>query len=457
MTFKVQDILNLFSTSAFSGDANVEVRSVQIDSRKIGKNDVFVAIKGERVDGHDFIEAALQQGAALCLTERPSNHTKTVMGGNSTLALAKLAKWYRQQLQGAVIGITGSSGKTTTKQLLHHVLSQVGMTQSTEGNLNNHLGVPLTLLNFKSKADFSIVEMGMSAAGEIRDLCHIAKPNIGLITSVGAAHIQNFDGKIENIAKAKGELFESLTANDIAIVNNDDALICNLPTQAKRITFGVDQNANVRAENVFTDEFATHFVIVYQDQNYTVQLPLFGKHHVQNALGVFAVACALNLNLATIAKAFSSFEPFKGRGQFIEFAAGTIMDDTYNANPSSMQAAFDTLKIKYADHYKIAVLGDMFELGETASHWHTQVGVAAKKAGINQMYTLGNESVNYSIGFGHSVTEQTSQHFSTHQELANALFQNTKGKQKIAVLFKGSRGMKMEIAMQSYLDLWSGQ
>lgn len=455
MSFTIQDILNLFPNPNFQGDATVRVCSVQIDSRKVGKDDLFVALRGENRDGHDFIQAALQQGAAACLVEKSSALPKTLLCDNSILALAKLATWYRKKITSPVIAITGSSGKTTTKELMHHVLSRIGKTQATTGNLNNHLGVPMTLLGFDPTFDFSIVEMGMNAPGEIANLAAMASPNIGLITSVGPAHIENFSGQITNIAKAKGELFAALANNSIAIVNQDEPLIVNLPTKVKRITFGFDSHADVSVTDVKTNQNGTDFVITYQKQKYPAQLQLFGRHHIQNALCVFATACALSVNLATVASAFQDFVNFKGRGQFLDFANGVIMDDTYNANPASMRAAFETLSTKFANHTKIAVLGDMFELGATAPEWHRQVGIAAKQYGINQLYVLGENSGHYLQGFGATAAEQKMQGFDTHAELAKKLFADIQSQKNVALLFKGSRGMRMENALSLFLEFWS--
>ncbi len=454
MTITVRDILSLFGVKDFSGPVDVAVNAVTIDSRSVGKNDVFVAIRGEHQDGHDFIPQALAAGACLCVSEKPATTPKTVVCKNTTVALGEMAHWYRQKLNMPIIAITGSSGKTTTKNLLLHVLAKLGKTQATRGNLNNHWGVPLTLLSFPEDARYGIVEMGMNHAGEIAALCQIAEPNIGLITNVGPAHIENFAGKIENIASAKGELFAALTSSGTAIVNADDPLIVNLPTRAPKISFGFAKNATVRAENGVISASGSRFTVIDGKISCDVILPLLGKHHVQNALAVLAIVKALGHNIADAAGAFSDFQVEKGRGQFLEFFAGQIMDDTYNANPASMQAAFATLTTKFPTHRKIAVLGDMFELGASAAEWHRQVGAAAKQHGIDEVYALGQAAKAYLQGFGYAPGDIENRWFETHADLAKVLRRNLKGQNLVALLIKGSRGMKMETVLR---DLMGGE
>jgi len=442
MTMTVKDILQLFDGAKnFTGDSSVVVRAVQIDSRQVMPNDIFVAIHGDKQDGHDFIADALQKGACLCLSEKKTSFEKTIVCDDSIRALATMANWYRKKLKSPLIAITGSSGKTTTKDLLQQALSAYGKTQATAGNFNNHLGLPLTLLSFATDADFSIVEMGMNASGEIAALCQIAEPNIGLITNVGPAHLEKFSGRIENIAKAKGELFAALGTSQTAVINLDDPFVSGLPTQAQRITFGFLENADVRGDNLVLANNQSTFDVMYSQKTLKVRLPLVGKHHAQNALAVLAVIMALGLDPEKAVGSFRNFVPNSRRGRFIDFSGGTIMDDSYNANPSSMRAAFETLCHQFPTHQKIAVLGDMFELGDSAAKWHEQVGQAAKEMGVGHLYVLGENAGFYVQGFG----QKNATHFENANSLVRQLYEDLQTKQEpVAILFKGSRGMKME-------------
>lgn len=452
MKWQIQDMLPHIAQSIFNGDKTLWIDHVCIDSKKVKKNSAFIALKGQNHDGHDFVESAFQSGASIAVVEKKLNLPNTLMCHNTQTALTEMGKWARKQIKHPVIGITGSSGKTTTKEILQHILSAVGQTQSTQGNLNNHLGVPLTLLNFQKEMNFSIVEMGMSAKGEIDFLCQMSKPEVGLITSIGPAHIENFDGSLEKVAQAKGELFLSLNSNNIAIVNADEPLIQALPTKAKKITYGFNVHSDVCITKMDIQNGGTDFTLTHKGTSYSGRIALVGRYHIQNVAGAFATAVALQVDLEKIISKFESFQVYQGRGQVISFKHGFIIDDTYNANPASMEGALETLSWQFKNFKKIVVLGDMLELGSNTSDWHFKVGQKAHDYKVDDMFVYGNEAKNYLKGFGIEEYQYTGHHFLSHTELAQKLFQTLNSNEKVAILFKGSRGMKMELALKELLN-----
>lgn len=448
MSLTVKDILSLFPDTSFEGDVNQEITGASLDSRTISKGDLFVAIAGENFDGHKFIEDVLSKGASLILASDNKLRKQTLQCSDVVEAFGKIAHAYRQRFKGTVIGITGSSGKTTTKELLNHVLSQFASIQATKGNFNNHLGVPLSILNFDLNANVWIVEMGMSALGEIADLSQIAAPSVGLITSVGPAHIEGVGGKLENVATAKGELFLALSDKQTAIVNADDPFICMMPTDAQKISYGLTDGSIVQAKELNVSDGTTHFEVHYGGQVCETHLRLVGTHHVQNALGVIATGLALEFDFQGLCQALQSFALEGNRGKIHKNGSWILVDDTYNANPASMKAAFESLKLQFPTHGRIAVLGDMLELGSNAEDWHKEVGEEAKVQEISNIYTYGALSKSILKGFGYDEVRVNEHHFDDHEKLAQHLKTNLNAEEKLALLFKGSRSMMMEKALQ---------
>lgn len=448
MKLQTKDIAALFPDHSITLPPETEIAGVTQDTRKLKSGEIYVALRGENFNGHDFVGEAFQKGAAIALVDKGSAHGKNLVYCDDTvMALGKLAAFYRGKFTQPVIAITGSSGKTTTKEIMSHVLGQLGKVVATEGNLNNRIGVPLTIFSFTDDALFFVVEMGMSHAGEIASLTEMAKPTHGLITSVGRAHMEFFDGKIENIALAKGELFAGLTKDAVAIVNIDDPWIAKLPTAARRLSYGLAAGADVHAADITTEGSSTKFLLHHGKHIYHVTLPLMGLHQVRNALGVFATGISLDLPATRLIGGLESFVMNLNRGRMIRYKNLCIMDDTYNANPDSMRAAMETLGMSYPKLTRIAVLGGMLEMGPQGRQLHNEVGHQAKKSGFKKIYAYGALAENYLEGFGQKGTVYTD-----HGKMAADLIADLKSAGgDVAVLFKGSHDMHMENVLDAVL------
>lgn len=453
MNLTIAELMTLFPHHTLRVNPSQVVAGIFNDTRKAIRGGVYVAVRGDHFDGHDFVTQALNQGAVAALVSNAKINGDHILTCDDTVkALAKLATYYRAKFPQPVIAVTGSNGKTTTKEFLAHVLARSGKVIATQGNLNNHIGVPLTIFSFDKAAHFFIVEMGMNHLGEIRELARMTRPDVGIITNVGHAHLDGVGGSIAGVAKAKGELFEELGEKSLAFVNVDDENIRGLKTKARRLTYGLESNADVRGENIRVEADKTFFDIVKNGEKISVSIHFVGLHHVRNALGVFGIASELGLSSREIVAGLESFEMKLNRGCDILCGESIVIDDTYNANPDSMKAALQSLSERFPDRYKIAVLGGMLELGAEALRLHQEVGAFAKKTGIQDMYAYGAMADALIQGFGGDCGCRV---FADHNLLAKALHANRKKNrsEKLVILFKGSRGMAMEKTLQSFLSL----
>ena len=415
---------------------------VGTDSRAVRPGQLFVALKGERFDGHDYAEQALAQGAAgVVLEKNTANLAPAIVVEDSYLALGQLAAHWRTKFAIPVVAITGSNGKTTVKEMLSAILAVkaggMASIHATVGNLNNHIGLPLTLLKLRDSHQYAVLEMGMNHLGEIAYLSDLAKPTLALINNAGTAHLGEL-GSRDKIAQAKGEIFAGLAANGVALINADEdyaAYWRALNAGKKILTFAMDQAADVQASyqeragdcmvNLRTPAGEVDFV-----------LPVMGVHNVRNALAASAAAYALGVSNADIATGLAGFSAVKGRLQNkMAIHGARLIDDTYNANPDSMKAAIDVLANQTGE--KILVLGDMGELGADAARLHREVGQYAKTKGLKQLYCLGELSLEMVQGFGVGAG-----HFDDAAALAEAI--KPKLSAQVTVLVKGSRFMKME-------------
>ena len=415
---------------------------VGTDSRAVRPGQLFVALKGERFDGHDYAEQALAQGAAgVVLEKNTANLAPAIVVEDSYLALGQLAAHWRAKFAIPVVAITGSNGKTTVKEMLSAILAVkaggMASIHATVGNLNNHIGLPLTLLKLRDSHQYAVLEMGMNHLGEIAYLSDLAKPTLALINNAGTAHLGEL-GSRDKIAQAKGEIFAGLAANGVALINADEdyaAYWRALNAGKKILTFAMDQAADVQASyqeragdcmvNLRTPAGEVDFV-----------LPVMGVHNVRNALAASAAAYALGVSNADIATGLAGFSAVKGRLQNkMAIHGARLIDDTYNANPDSMKAAIDVLANQTGE--KILVLGDMGELGADAARLHREVGQYAKTKGLKQLYCLGELSLEMVQGFGVGAG-----HFDDAAALAEAI--KPKLSAQVTVLVKGSRFMKME-------------
>lgn len=445
--------LTLNEVAAFSaghlsgGDAAALCKRVVTDSRLAGPGDLFVALKGERFDAHDFLTQVASQGAtAVLVSQQPSAPLPcaVILVEDTLLGLQRLAASYRQLLAPQIVGITGSNGKTSTKDLLSTVLRKKFQVTATLGNLNNHIGVPLTLLSMNEADTCGVVEMGMNHFGEIQVLADIAKPDAAVITNIGVAHIE-YMGSREGIAKEKGMLVEAITEKGVVVLNANDDMTPSLAarTRAKVITAGIDAG-DVRATILGADASGTRFSLDFAGEA-TLEgvLPLVGRHMVGNA--VLAAACAWHYGISPtdIVEALTSVQLTKGRLQVKQVQGITFLDDSYNANPDSMRAGLKTLAELSLPGRRVAVLGRMGELGPHAESGHREVGEYAADAGMNLVVTVGNaeaESIGQAATKRKPILEH--HHFSTHAEAATFLGDWLKDDD--AVLLKGSRSAGME-------------
>lgn len=420
----------------YSG-ADVEFCGVSTDTRQIEPGHLFVALKGPNFDGHNFVNQAIEKGAAACLLERPVEGVNAILVQDSRLALGELAAQWRQQLPVTVIGITGSNGKTTVKEMLAEILSLEGEVLATRGNLNNDIGMPLTLLELDERHAYAVIEMGANHHGEIAYLTNIARPDVALITNAGMAHLEGF-GSVEGVAQAKGEIYAGLGNDGIAIINHDDQYAGywkQLNTGRKVVSFGLGAQPGVTAA-IHIKQTGQELTITTGQGEIAVNLKLLGKHNALNALAATAAAVAIDIPLHAIKQGLESLSPVNGRLQLKEGVKGSrLIDDTYNANPTSLYAALDALTEFPGRHF--LALGDMGELGGKADTLHEDAGLYARQSGIGRLYTLGALARHAAAAFGES-----SYSFDNHAEMIEQIQNDLE--QDVTLLVKGSRRMQME-------------
>lgn len=375
---------------------NQQVVGVVIDSRKVEQGYLFIATVGERVDGHSFISEVYDKGALAVVCEKAPVSSKGpyILVQNSFEALKHIAKWYRMQLNVKVVGITGSVGKTSTKEFISSVLSQKYQVLKTEGNFNNEVGLPLTILRIREMHEVAVLEMGISNFGEMHRLSEIAKPDICVITNIGQCHLENL-GTRQGILKAKSEIFDFMSTDGYVCVNGDDDMLATIQEVQGRkpVRFGLDPDNVVSATDVVAKGLFGSLCNIHVNNNtFYAEVPLPGSHMVLNALAATAVGSLLSLTCDEIAAGIRSVQPVGGRSNIIRQAKCTIIDDCYNANPVSMKAAIDLLSM--ADTRKVALLGDMGELGSNEKALHHEVGAYAAAAGIELLVCVGELSGN---------------------------------------------------------------
>jgi UDP-N-acetylmuramoyl-tripeptide--D-alanyl-D-alanine ligase len=390
---------------ALSGDGTATVTgSVLVDSRALGAGDLFVALPGERVDGADFVPAAAAAGAVAALTTRADPALPCVVVADPVAALGRLAAAVHRRLADAgllTVGITGSSGKTSTKDLLGQVLAAAGSTVSPQGSFNNDIGLPLTVLSADAGTRYLVLEMGSRGPGHIARLCRVARPDVGVVLNVGSAHLGEF-GSAEVIATSKGELVEALPADGTAVLNADDHRVLGMAprTSAPVVTTGLGPDADVRATDVVLDDAARpRFTLVAAGEEHPVALQVVGAHQVPNALSAAAAALAAGMTPAAVAAALSAAGPrSRWRMEVTRRADGlTVVNDAYNANPESMRAALAAL-VRLPGRRRVAVLGAMGELGPGADAAHARLGRDALRAGVDLLVSVGPDAIGVHTG-----------------------------------------------------------
>ena len=373
-----------------------EATSVVIDSRLIEDGGIFVATKGNRVDGHTFIDQVFEKGALGVICEKAPSKAKgpLIVVEDSFAAIKQLAKYYRNQMSLKIVGVVGSVGKTSTKEIITSVLSAHYEVLSTEGNFNNEVGVPLTIFRIRDGHEIAVVEMGISDFGEMDRLGEIVRPDIVVFTNIGPCHLENL-GDLEGVLRAKSEVIPHMNPNGIIVINGQDEMLARIDEEALRgrrlIRYGKESKRDdvyaSNIENMGLD--GSRFTANFPDgSHYEMTIPLPGYHMVDNAIAAAAVGFLTGLNLEEIRRGMSDSQTLSGRGHIIHAADYTIVDDCYNANPRSMCAAIDTLG--YALTRKVAILGDMFELGEEAEKLHGDVGEYAAAHGVDSLIFVGS-------------------------------------------------------------------
>lgn len=452
-SFRADEAAAWTGATLTSGDPTTSFSGVSIDTRTVSEGALFVAIKGPHHDGHGFLEQAITGGASGLLVLRDSDTSDCRGGGIPILeaedtqrALGALAAGHRARFRGPLLAITGSSGKTTTKEMCAAVFSELGPCLKTRGNLNNQFGLPLTLLSREREDELAVVELGMNQPGEIAALAAIATPTLGLVTNVGTAHIE-FLGTREQIAQEKGDLFAALPADGVALVNCDDPRVVSQASRApcRKLGYGLSHDAEVSAGNIrFEAPGSYHFELRAPDGKVAVQIPGLAETTIINGLAAAAAGLAAGASLAQVARGLARCRPEAGRMAPLQLADEvTLIDDSYNANPQSMRSALETLARLSGSGRGIAVLGDMGELGESAAAEHAAVGQAVAELGIDWLFWLG-ERADTALQAAQDAGMKASRVRSakTHSDAAHLVLDALAPRDWILV--KGSRGMHME-------------
>ncbi|MBM3307788.1 MAG: UDP-N-acetylmuramoyl-tripeptide--D-alanyl-D-alanine ligase [Candidatus Eisenbacteria bacterium] len=422
------------------------VTGVSTDSRAVGAGEVFFAVRGERFDGHAFVGDAFARGAVAAVVSETAA-TKSISGRtlvvrDTVSALGDLAAWYRRRFALDVVGVTGTNGKTTTKDMCAAVLATTRRTLRTEGNLNSQIGVPLTLLGLERAHEAAVVEMGMDRPGQIARLAAIAGPRVGVITNVSEAHLETA-GSVEEIARGKAEMLDALPGDGTAVLNGDDTRVMSQAGRARCrvITFGLGEKADVRATDVAESDRGVRFRL---RGGPTVTVPVPGRHNALNALAAIAVGEALGVPADRAAEALSRFRPTPRRMSVSRVGRWTVIDDSYNCNPESLRAALETLVAVAAGRPTAAVLGDMLELGPRSAAAHEDAGRLVAGLGIGVLYAVGREMQAARAGaIAAGMSPDRARHFTDRRALVDALREGAEGG-SLVVLVKGSRGMRME-------------
>ena len=415
--------------------------SVSTDTRTLGDGELFVALRGANFDGHGFLEAAALRACGLVVDEPDKRlHRPQWVVADTTVALGQLAQLNRERFGGTLVALTGSTGKTTVKEMIAAILTQVGPTHATRGNLNNHIGVPRTVLEIDDRHRFAVIEMGASGPGEIDYLCRIARPDVALVNNVMAAHIEGF-GSEAVIADTKGAVYTRLSPEGLAVVNLDDHWAQKwlaMAGRARTLTYSLaGRSGDLGAEDIETlGGEGSRFLLRIGTRTRSVQLALPGSHNIANALAAAACAHGAGASLDHIAAGLAAVTPVKGRMQALAGRRGSkVLDDTYNANPGSVRAAIDVLAARPG--HRILVLGDMAELGSMATKGHRDIGLYAREQGVDKLYVTGRYAEHTARGFG-----ETTEIFPDRESLAAALLGTLDA--TTTVLVKGSRSAAME-------------
>lgn len=432
--------------------AQATLADVCTDTRKIQPGSLFVCLRGERFDGHSFASQAAQLGAAALLVDHPVDaDVPQLVVTDTGKALLQLAGWYRRRFRLPVVGLTGSVGKTTTKEFIALVLGAKYNTLKTQGNLNNEIGVPQMLFRLEDSHTAAVIEMGMNHFGEISRLTRAVAPTVGLITNIGVSHIENL-GSRAGILQAKLEILEGMAPDAPLIVNMDNDMLRTVKLGDRPLlTFAIDdQSADFTATDIAEQGSTTTFTVHHSTFTRPVTIPTVGIHNVYNALAAMAVGYVTGVNPAAAAAALANYVPAGMRQNLVQVGGVQVIEDCYNASPDSMRAALQTLG-KLPVHRRYAVLGAMLELGDYAKDAHTQVGKMAAENGIDGVLAYGADAA-YIVEAAKQAGLENARLFDTKESLAQSLAQQVQPGD--GVLFKGSRGMHLEDVMHTVYERW---
>jgi len=456
--FSAAHILEITGGRLYHGPLSSSFKGISTDSRTIRPGELFIALRGERFNGNDFISQAFENDAGGAIVEggfskeRIPNKTVTVIEVEDTLrALGDIARFWRMKRPVPVVGVTGSNGKTTTKEMISAILDIPFNVLKTEGNFNNLIGLPLTLLRLRERDEVAVLEMGTNARCEIKRLAEISVPDIAIITNIGQAHLLGLRG-LEEVAKEKGALFRAIKEDGFIIINKDDPRVLNVASQCKcrKVSYSVTKEADLMAKEISPyDSGKVRFRLFRGDRSVTVHLPIHGVFNVGNALAAAGVAEVMGVDLEIIKEGLEGFTPLPGRMKVVESSKCTIINDTYNANPNSMEQALKTLVELKGTGKAIAVLGDMLELGEFSRAAHTEIGRLVSELGVDSLLTLGEESGDITHGaLEHGMDTENIFVGKGHQEIVSKLRHIINPGD--CILIKGSRAMSMELILEEF-------
>lgn len=437
---------------SFGYPADIDITSVSTDTRTIKAGSVFVALKGANFDGHDYGKKACELGAEAVIAERPIEGVRCIIVDSTDRALLQLAAYYRRKFKIPLVGITGSVGKTTTKDIIALAVSKKYNTLKTDGNHNNEIGLPLTLFGLESSTEVAVIEMGMSHSGEISRLSMCCEPTIAVITNIGHSHIENL-GSQQGILKAKMEILDGADYDAPLILSMDDKLLAQIePHHGRKIIFYSlkKKTADVYASDISIDGEGIGFTINYKEGSVKARLNCLGEHNIKNALAAFCVGRALDIEPETIAEAISEFKPQGIRQNIRQVKGMTFIVDCYNAAPDSVKAALSTLDQTPCPQgaKRVAVLSDMLELGKHARTLHKMTGEYVGASAADALYCFGSDAKYYIDGaLKKGMSADNCRYYEDKQEMISALKKELK--EGDVVLFKGSRGMKLEEAVDA--------
>lgn len=450
MRLTLQDIVSAVQGKLLTAHvADVMIQEVTTDSRKVVTKGLFIPLRGERFDGHQFIGQVYDKGAVATLTmedcvEDP--RLATIWVPDTGKALLDLARFYRKIFDIPVVGITGSVGKTSTKEMIAATLSGKWKVHKTEGNFNNEIGLPLTLFKLDAKHEVAVIEMGMNHFGEIHNLTTTALPDVAVITNVGTSHIENL-GSREGILKAKLEILDGLSPEGLLVINGDNDLLGDLKDlNVKKVTYGLDSKNDYWAEKITNEGMYTLAEVTTPHAHYAIRIKALGEHMVYNTLAAIAIAEHYHLSEEEIKAGLASYEPAKMRMHITETEYGlTLLDDTYNASPDSMKAALKVLMDYQSKGRKVAVLGDMFEMGEFAPQLHQEVGIFANQVQVDLLISIGELAREIHMAY-QNAGGKNAYHFSNKEDFLKEMKQIIRSSD--CILFKASRGMFFETLVE---------